>query len=95
MKGKIRMSKARLSEKAKKNLKRNTREKGNRFIKMQPNEKLEFNPEKIGLVKEVYNLDTGKSETVLLDLESIRKVERALDKLINLAVGIRCWIYGL
>ena len=47
MKGKIRMSKARLSKKAKENLKRNAREKGNKFIKMQPNEKLELNRNKL------------------------------------------------
>jgi hypothetical protein len=50
------MSKARLSKKAKKSLKRNGREKRDKLIKMQPNKKrvLEFNPEKIGLVETTY-----------------------------------------
>jgi hypothetical protein len=78
------------SQKAKKNLKRIAREKGDKSIKMRPNEKIEFNPEQIGLVEtECYDLDTGKSKTILLDLESIRKTERELNRLVNLATGER------
>ena len=77
------MSESRLSEKAKENLrrKRNTREKGNRLIKMRPNEKgvLGFNPEQIDLVEtKVWNLDTGKWQIRLVNLESISKEERDL-----------------
>lgn len=83
MKGKIRMSKARLSKKAKENLKRNAREKDNKFIKM------EFKPKQIGLVEtECYDLDTGKSRTIFLDVESMRKTDRVLDRLVKLGMAM-------
>jgi hypothetical protein len=53
------MSRIELSQKAKENLQRNVevREKGNKFIKIQPSEKkaLEFDPEKIEQVEAEFN----------------------------------------
>jgi hypothetical protein len=69
--------------KTKENSKRNAalREKGHKLIKKHPSEKrvLESNPDLVET--KVWDIDTGKSETILVN----RKVERELDRLVDAA----------
>jgi hypothetical protein len=73
-----------LSQKAKENLKRNAevREKGNKFIKIQPSEKkaLEFNPEKIDPVEVEYDgKKTQRYRYTVTDPNDVTNQEKCLE----------------
>lgn len=72
------------SQNARESSKRNAAlgQMGHKCMKMQPREKGVLDPEQIGLVPiKVWNIDTGKSEIRLINLESVRKAERECDRL--------------